>query len=277
MKSNIAVILTCFNRKEKTIKCLEQLFACGHEVDVYLVDDNSKDGTSEAIRKIFPAVNIISGNGQLFWNRGMHLAWTKASIYPYAFYIWLNDDVLLYPNSISELLSCSTIKNHHAIISGVIETIDKDKIIYGGTDVNKNLINPNGDIVPITNMNGNFVLVPSSVFKILGNLDDKLHHDLGDVDYGYRAIAEGIGIYTTRIPIGSGELNDFCRVRLNKADFRSRFKRLYSPLGSPPKIDFYFRQKHFGILNAVIHFVFLHFLNVIPDWFNMLLFKQRYI
>lgn len=277
MKSNIAVILTCFNRKEKTIKCLEQLFACGHEVDVYLVDDNSKDGTSESIRKIFPDVNIISGNGQLFWNRGMHLAWKNASAFPYDFFIWLNDDVQLYPNSIAELLSCSSLKENQAIISGIIETKDKAKIIYGGSDAFKKIILPNGQLNSITNMNGNFVLVPSSVFKILGNLDDKLHHDLGDVDYGYRASAEGIGIYTTRIPIGSGELNDFCRVRLNKADFRSRFKRLYSPLGSPPKIDFYFRQKHFGILNATIHYVFIHFLNVIPDWLNKLIFKQRYL
>ena len=56
----IAVLLTCFNRRDYTLSCLKSLFTaqkCYNEygkdklnLEVFLVDDGSKDGTSDAIR-----------------------------------------------------------------------------------------------------------------------------------------------------------------------------------------------------------------------------------
>ena len=45
----IAAILTCYNRKEKTFQCLASLFEIIPTCKVYLVDDNSTDGTSTLI------------------------------------------------------------------------------------------------------------------------------------------------------------------------------------------------------------------------------------
>ena len=78
-----AVLMTCFNRKEKTINCLNNLFNCffgvPHDFDVYLVDDASTDGTVAAVRSKFPSVNIINGSGDLYWNKGMFLALIEGS------------------------------------------------------------------------------------------------------------------------------------------------------------------------------------------------------
>jgi len=77
MKSNatIAVLITCFNRKAKTLESLRLLFAQDLPPDVslqvYLVDDGSTDGTGEAIAQTYPQVTILSGTGSLFWNGGM--------------------------------------------------------------------------------------------------------------------------------------------------------------------------------------------------------------
>ena len=100
-----AVLLTCFNRKKHTLTCLNQLFFLSQEIDVYVVDDNSSDGTSAAILEQFPDVHLIKGNGNLFWNRGMHLAWKHASKHKYDFYLWLNDDVVLYKNCFDEMFA----------------------------------------------------------------------------------------------------------------------------------------------------------------------------
>lgn len=275
-KRNIAVLITCFNRQSKTLICLEHLFNIAPEVDVYLVDDNSTDGTSDLVKIKFPNVHIIQGNGNLFWNRGMHLAWEKASECEYDFFLWLNDDVELYPNCFFELFECSETKNHQAIISGLIELKDSGETIYGGTDNSYKLIHPNGELNLITNMNGNVVLVPKKVFNVLGNLDPVFLHDLGDVDYGLSAREKNIGVFSTRTFVAAGDRNDICRVRLNNANILKRFIRLYSPLGSNPKINFYFRRKHFGLKNALLYYIFLHFLNIIPDYLNTLIFKQRY-
>jgi len=274
--NKIAVLLTCFNRKSTTLRCLERLFILNHDVDVYLVDDNSTDGTSLAIEDQFPQVNIIKGSGNLFWNRGMHLAWMHAEEKEYSHFLWLNDDVILYDNSFSEILDCSRLFNDGAIISGIIESHDGGEILYGGTDKNKKILKISSDPQIIRNMNGNVVLIPISVFNILGNLDPVFHHDLGDVDYGLRAARCGVGVYSTRVAIGSGDKNYICRVRLWDSNLLKRFHRLYSPLGSNPKINFYFRRKNFGLINASAYFLYIHLINLIPDKFIYLLFGDKY-
>lgn len=105
----------------------------------------------------------------------------------YDFYIWLNDDVVLYEDSLEELYRCSRAQDHRAVISGIIECKNSRKILYGGSDEYKRLIKPNGNMQNITFMNGNVVLVPKVVFNNIGNLDPVFHHDLGDVDFGLRA------------------------------------------------------------------------------------------
>ncbi|MDD4969963.1 MAG: glycosyltransferase family 2 protein [Paludibacter sp.] len=263
--SHIAILITCFNRREITLKCLQHLFEIKNDVDVYLVDDNSTDGTSELILKFFPHVNVIQGDGNLYWNRGMYLAWKQASKKDYDYYLWLNDDTFLYNNCLNELLFCSQIAKGLAIISGIIESHDKTEILYGGTNTNKKLLVPNGSMQNITNMNGNIVLVPKSVYNVLGNFDPIYHHDLGDVDYGLRAIENNIPVFTSRVAVGSGERNDFCRVRLWNSTIFKRFNKLYSPLGNHPSINFYFRHKHYGIINAVFYYIHIHLINLLPD------------
>ncbi|MBT4779392.1 MAG: glycosyltransferase family 2 protein [Polaribacter sp.] len=271
-----AVLLTCFNRKKHTLTCLNRLFFLSQEIDVYVVDDNSSDGTSAAILKKYPDVHIIKGNGDLFWSRGMHLAWEHASKHKYDFYLWLNDDVILYENCFDELYACTNILSCKGIVSGIIETADKSKIIYGGTDKQRNIIKPNGHLQQITNMNGNVVLIPSAVFEKLGNLDPTFHHDLGDVDYGYRTQKEGFSVCSTRVVVGSGQVNDLCRMRVKNCTLKERFQKLYSPLGSPPKLNFYFRKRHFGFLNAFSFYAFQLVLNTLPDSLVKFIFGNKY-
>lgn len=272
--NNIAVLMTCFNRKSKTISCIERLLP--FDVDIYLVDDCSSDGTAEAVKELFKEVVLIQGDGNLFWNRGMHLAWERAAANEYEFYIWLNDDVMLYSNWLLELIGCSKIQGDNAIIVGIIDSHDGTDVIYGGTGPDGQLISPNGEMQPIVNMNGNVVLVPSGVFHILGNLDPVYHHDLGDVDYGYRALLNAIPVLTTRVSVASGDRNDFCRVRMWGTGVWGRLKRLYSPLGNNPRINFYFRRKHKGGVNAFLYYIYLHAINFLPDHIVRFLFGRRY-
>jgi len=272
----IAVLLTCFNRREKTLSCLSSLFAIVSECAIYLVDDASIDGTAEAVKEQFPKVTVIDGKGDLFWNRGMHLAWVEAAKHDYEYYLWLNDDVVLYEHFLSELMECTDRADNAAIITGLIESQNKDEILYGGSGKDKRLLKPTGKMQTVTYLNGNVVLVPKAVFDVLGPLDPFFHHDLGDVDYGFRAAAKGFSVYTTKSPIAYGEKNPICRERLNGAGLTKRFKRLYSPLGSNPNINFYFRNKHKSIFNAMGYYIFQHILNIIPDGVNGFIFGNKY-
>ncbi len=273
----IAVLLTCFNRHSTTLRCLKRVFQLLPDAEVYLVDDQSTDGTASAVMNEFPQVHIISGTGDLFWNRGMYLAWERAKSRNYSHFLWLNDDVVLYDDCFVDLLACSDLCRHKAIISGIIESHDGKEVLYGGTSPAKRLLEPTGAMQTITNMNGNVVLVPAAVFAKLGNLDPHFHHDLGDVDYGLRAQRLGIGVRTTRVAVGSCDRNNSCRVRLWGSNLLTRFKKLYSPLGNHPCINFYFRRTHYSWGNAFAYFVFIHLLNVAPDVLVRMVFGNKYV
>ena len=175
-----------------------------------------------------------------------------------------------------ELFECEEIENNEAIISGIIESFDKKKVLYGGTDRKGQLIAKSEKPIAISHMNGNVVLIPKSVVDKIGIMDPKFHHDLGDVDYGLTAIEHGIGVYATRIPIAAGYSNNFCRVRKWGTSVRKRFIKLYSPLGSDPRINFYFRKKHIGLCNACLYWLFLHTINLMPDNLISFVFGNKY-
>lgn len=232
----IAIILTCHNRRKVTLQCLGHLYSIMSNIDVYCLDDASSDGTADAIKKEFPQVNLVSGDGNLFWCRGMNMAWKEAvKKGGYDFYFWLNDDLVLYENAFSELLECSKIVEDKAVITGLVQEETTKEAIYGGTSFEGKLITANGEMQNVKNMNGNFVLVPDAVVKKIGTFDEVYHHDLGDVDYGMTAREAGFNVVSSRCYIGCTDAalkskNE--RIRLYGVNIVKRFKKLYSPLGS---------------------------------------------
>lgn len=272
---NTAALLTCHNRKEKTLACLKSLYRIMPEVEVYLTDDGCTDGTAEVVKSIFPEVHVIQGDGTLFWNRGMLAAWKEAVKGDYDEYLWLNDDVELYPDFYNELKACCP--NGDCIVSGLIEDFGKTRILYGGYDASKQLVQATGQSQDIRWMNGNVVLVPKAVVNRIGLLDPYFVHDLGDVDYGMRAWECGIAVVSTRCPIAAGYRNDLCRVRKWGTTLTQRFKALNKPLGSPLAQNFYFRRKHFGLLHAIAYDANIIFINLLPDWLVEKFWGDRYV
>ena len=278
----ICVLITVFNRIEDTLICLDNMFNSfdyynvrnNFLLDVYIVDDGSTDGTSKKIRKLYPNINLIKGSGDLFWNRGMLLAWkTAIKNNEYDFFIWLNNDVAIHQKAFVELFECSQEYKGTAIVSGIINS-ENEEVIYGGRNEKKELLKAIGLCQSIKYLNGNLVLIPQKVFKKLGCLDDRFHHDLGDVDYGFRAMAEGITVVTSKSVLGIGEVNKIERSRKNGLGLRQRFRALQSPLGYPLQIAFYFHNKHYNFLKAMFFVFFLVAINLMPDWVYFKLGKR---
>lgn len=196
----IAVLLTVFNRKDKTLQCLKRLYRQlpleNYQIDVYLTDDGCTDGTPEAVAEQFPQVNVIHAKGDLFWNRGMWTAWdTAAKNKDYDFYLWLNDDTFVYDNMLKVLIEATLETKEKAIIVGATEATNHSKITYGGRLKDGKVPPPNGRLIKVNYFNGNIVLIPQSVYRVLGNLDPYFTHSKGDFDYGMKAKKAGIAMY----------------------------------------------------------------------------------
>ena len=261
MIKSIAVLLTVHNRKCETIKCLDTLYGCelpeGYSFNVYLVDDGSTDGTTAAILERFPGkVNIIQGDGTLFWNRGMHLAWTEAvKDRVYDFYLWLNDDTFIYSDCIKRLLMESQIYDDKSIIVGSTCAVgNHNKITYGGWQNGKKIMKVN-ERQWCDEINGNIVLIPRHVYNILGMNDPYFRHAAGDTDYGLRAKENGVGCYIGKGIFGECDLHERPTVWMDPSQpFRKRWNNFLSPLGNNPFEFFYFKKKHKGPLAACIIF-----------------------
>lgn len=198
----IAVLLTCHNRREITLKCLESFF---HQVlpkntifTVYLLDDGSTDGTGDAVRQQFSSVNVIEGSGNLYWCGGMRAAWNVAMKLDFDFYLWLNDDTILLSDALATLLGAvNAVKEKsnkcNAIIVGSTCNAATGAHTYGGCiQVRKKgfdfkPIAPSGSLEPCDTFNGNCVLVSRAAFRELGNISPEFTHAIGDTDYGLRA------------------------------------------------------------------------------------------
>ncbi len=267
----IAALITCHNRKEKTINCLNSFHDAIDFVrdeikfDIFLVDDGSTDGTSDEVHAKYPTINIINGNGNLYWNRGMNLAWETAAKNNYDFYLWLNDDVILHHSGIENIIADSHAKNDRAIIAGACQSKNGD-VTYSGYNSNKKKkIKPNGYIQHCDYFNGNLVLIPSLVFEKLGFLDPIYHHAQGDFDYGYRAKKVGINSYVSSDFVGICELHDELPKWCNPSyDFNIRLKDFKSPLGGNPYLTFIFQRKHIGLIPAIFHFCTIYLRLIFP-------------
>lgn len=270
----IAVLLTVFNRKAKTLECLQRLYVQlpfkGYQIDVFVTEDGCTDGTPDAVISQFPQVHIIHGDGNLFWNRGMYTAWKEAAKKDYDFYLWLNDDTFVYKNLFSTLLKASKIKEDKSIIVGATKSVTLQIITYGGRLANGKLIEPNGTLQEVHHFNGNIVLIPRFVYQILGNLDYYFTHSKGDFDYGLRALKKGIKIYLAGEFLGNCELHESLDKWCNpNIPFKQRWKMLFRPNGMPPKETFYFEKKHIGVIIALFHFCTIYLRCLFPKlWRN---------
>jgi GT2 family glycosyltransferase len=250
-----AILITCYNRVQTTLKCLKNLYLfdkLSEYYDIYLLDDDSSDNTFEIVRSKFPNVIAYKSKGNLFWNGGMNYLWKISSKKNYQNYIWLNDDTILNSNWHDTIsLALKTTSGKSLLLGSTICPLNKN-ISYGGRkNINSNtILSPNNLLQNCNIINGNFVVVPNYVFKRVGFLDSFFSHSLGDIDYGLRVINKGLNNCILPDIIGFCEVNS--RLRYDpKSRFIEKIRSLRSPIGLPFKEYLYFNFKHYGLLKSL--------------------------
>ena len=241
----IAVLLTTYNRRDKTVACMNSLKAQenipGIELSVFLTDDNSADQTVEAVREIFPHANILLGNGSLFWAGGMRNSWNEALKQQFDFYLLLNDDTLLTKNTICTLVnSYQTIyaeKNTEAIIIGSTSEFGESKISYGGKkltsryDIKYATAFSETEILECGMGNANIMLVPHAIVNKIGILSSVYTHGIADYDYTLQARRNKFGVYVAPGILGHCSDDHGKNWKSQKSSLKERITFLKSPKG----------------------------------------------
>lgn len=226
--TNIAAILTCFNRKEKTLSSLTHLYSAlqyyNHNADdilnitVYLTDDACTDGTADTIRSSFPdkEIHISRSEGNLFWARGMNHSWKEAasSETEWDYFLLLNDDTDMTEDCLDKLFKTQQYSmecnSKEAIVSGITAAKENhNEITYGGSvflnrfKATLQQLQPSDYPQRCDLMNANIVLVPMYAFQKLGFFYP-YQHGCADSDYAVMANRADIPVYV------SAEICGYC-------------------------------------------------------------------
>lgn len=252
-------IFTCYNRKEKTQRCLCALKEGNPEMEFHFiaVDDCSTDGTAELLQE-GEDVHLIVGDGEQYYSGGMRLGIeaAKQCCVEYDWVLLFNDDVDFFPHAIEKLQAYAD-KLPEIVVGATCD--EQGKLTYGGAlKVSKfrpafQTVMSQDNRVYCDTFNANCVLLQSKLFKVLPNIDSKYTHSMGDFDYGLEAGRRGIPIVVSDFFVGECIKNSTEKtwrdIHLSR---RERIKKKETPKGLPWREWFYFVKKNFGFISACV-------------------------
>src|SRR5579863_10245456 len=207
IRPHIYVVLPVFNRKallKRFLDCMRhQTF---RDFTIVVVDDASTDGTSSLLRDEYGEVQLLIGDGNLWWtagiNCGIRHALTQAGENDAILVI--NDDVEVDSNYLERLFG-SWQRMPNTLIGSVIVDINTPGTIEdGGRLVNwwtakMRIMNSQAQLsdfgddyyVDVSMLTGWGTLVPARVFREIGLYDEKHFQQCGDPELTVRAKNRG--------------------------------------------------------------------------------------
>ncbi|WP_303311014.1 glycosyltransferase family 2 protein [Hymenobacter sp. BT730] len=201
------VIIPVFNRWAFTQACLISLRQQTEQhFRVIVVDDGSTDGTANALAREFPEVEVLRGNGELFWTAGVNMGIRQALAHGATHVLTLNNDVVVMPDFLEKMMLWAR-RQPRAVLGALELDANTQQPIYGGerfswlTHRSAFLLQQlpaeeHQGLHPVTYLPGRGLLIPAEVLRTIGLFDERrLPHYLADYDYTSVARRRGFPVY----------------------------------------------------------------------------------
>lgn len=199
--------IVSYNNKDKITNTIKSILenTKGAEFKLYVVDNNSSDGTPDEIERLFPDVTVIRKNENSGFGAGHNevLSFIKSK-----YHVVINPDILLKDDAITALCDYADEHSDVGLLSPKIlfENGKEQKLgkknptpLYLGVHFfHKNdkpskimddycMTNKGNEPFEITNATGCFMFFRTDVFKKLGGFDERFFMYLEDCDIARRA------------------------------------------------------------------------------------------
>lgn len=199
-KLKIEIVTPVHNRRDITLQCLRSLARIDRtnlEIHTIVVDDGSTDGTSDAIEDEFPDVEIIKGDGTLFYVGGTNRGITAALGREPDYVLTINDDAVFHEQFLQRLVKTAE-ANSRSVVGGllllwnvphrVFQVGFKWKTSVGWFQPeNATAFDFPEKSFEVEGIAGNCILFPIAAIKQCGLLDEKkFPHNWGDIQYVVR-------------------------------------------------------------------------------------------
>jgi GT2 family glycosyltransferase len=247
------IVISVFNRKTITLKCLEQLSNQSvTNFSIVVVDDGSTDGTSDDISNSYPDVTIINGTGDWWWTRSTNEGIRHALRNGASHVLCLNDDTFFDDKYVEEIVYY--IGKYPTFVIGSLNVTDETppRVYFSGAyGLNKLLFRfkryeptlssdfnfiGNSELIRSIYLPGRGLIIPCSVFSQVGFLDDVCFPQYGsDVDFTLRVNNHNRNVYlatklvlrTSLSTTGSGDFYLFESPILFYKSFFNRYSKRY--------------------------------------------------
>lgn len=194
----VSIIFPTYNGWEDTKECLKSISHLSYPknlLEILVVDNNSKDGTPQKIKKLFPRVKLITSSKNLGYSKAVNTA-VKKSRGDYI--LFSNNDIVLEENYLKSMTSLAESDLKIGIIGGMVYLKKpKGKIGFGGLRVNPYLGYHIYDLANLDRVRecdlppaGGFFVRRSMLDKI-GLLDEEYFIYFEDLDLSIRAKRNG--------------------------------------------------------------------------------------
>jgi GT2 family glycosyltransferase len=203
MADKLYIVVPVYNRKPLVEQFLcrmrQQTF---RDFETIIIDDGSSDGTSELITAEFKEVELLRGDGNLWWTGAVNLGikHVLAKAPADAAIVVINDDVEVDCDYLDKLRKLWRLHPRTLIGSVVVDSKDPEIIVDGGRIVNWwlakfTILNqtrklsefPSDYFVDTSLLTGWGTLIPIEVFREIGLYDDKHFQQCGDTELPVRA------------------------------------------------------------------------------------------
>jgi GT2 family glycosyltransferase len=193
----ISVIIVNYNGKTLLEKCLESLFKVNYDnFEVILVDNNSTDETVDFITKNYPSIILIKLDSNKGFAEPNNIG---AKIAKGEHLLFLNNDTIVTPNFISELVKIMENDTKVAICQSLLlkldGSVDSSGDFIDNLGVVYNSKTKTDEIREISSARGASMLVRSFIFKKLDGFDKNFFVSFEDVDLGWRTWIFGYRVF----------------------------------------------------------------------------------
>lgn len=194
----VELVIPVYNRREITLQGLRSLHRINCEnlaVHIVVVDDGSTDGTSEAIARDFPNVQIVKGDGTLHYAAGTNRGITAALERNPDFIVTMNDDAVFHEEFLQRLVKTAE-ANPQSIVGALLLLWNEPHRVFqvdfkwitftgGWSQLDKaTVFDFPQKAFEVQGMAGNCVLFPIEAIRQCGLMDEKkFPHGWGDIQY----------------------------------------------------------------------------------------------
>ena len=182
-----------------SLRCISQ--STYRDFKVLLVEDGCTDGTPDKCRAEFPEVEVLNGDGDLWWSGATNMGTKHALSQGAKLVMWINDDIRVQPDTIAHLIESHQRNGEKSVVCARIRLPGSEAREWRGDPPSwypdRESWQPpqfpdEGDLPIDHPPGGQGVIIPARCFREIGFLDrENFAMNWADHNFHYRAMKAG--------------------------------------------------------------------------------------